>query len=117
MTVTIEKVTKDDPMLAFYWVAAMDRSTAIWVGRLNGEIALIWGIAPRSVISSTAFVWSVSAPPIRHCAKSMLKFSRAWLKEISAEFDELVGLCEFDTVWLKHLGAKSDGISFTIRTR
>ena len=116
MVAEIRKVSPDDPILSGY--AIEPTSFNIWVGLWDGELALIWGLTPTSLISDKAYIWSISTPVVRRCPKSLLKLSRAWLRE--TEFVEYIGLCDCKTTWVKHLGAQFESTNteyalFTIR--
>ncbi len=122
MTAEIRKINRDDPLLAPYQSESVEQSQDIWAGFWNGELALIWGLIPVSLLSDKAYIWSVGTPILRRCAKTLLRLSRLWLKEIAQEYPELLGLCDQKTAWVKHLGAefeqtKGEYALFTIRAR
>ena len=122
MVAEIRKVSADDPRLAPYHSDVLDQSRDIWIGTYDGELMLVCGIVPMSLVSDTAYIWSVTNPEVKHYALSLLRESRRWLKGILQEFPILVGLCDCKTAWVKHLGAEfnpgANGLhTFTIRAR
>lgn len=101
----VRELTKDDPLLAeFVDVPAFKATTRVWAGFWDGELAAIWGIAPNSAISDTAFIWSIGYPPLAKCRRQLLLVARFWLKAMSDEFTDLVGVCDKSTALVKHLG-------------
>ena len=106
MTATIERVSHDDPVLVPYLNDVISSSRDVWVGRLDGEVVLVWGLIPQSLLSETAYIWSLALPGIKKCPRAMLTLSKAWVAERLEEFTTLTGFTECKTSWLKHLGAE-----------
>ena len=109
MSVEIRKITADDPLLLPYQSDVIRASTEIWAGFYINELGLVWGIVPGSLLSETAYVWSISTDVVKKCPKTLLRASRQWLKEMSENYSILVGLCKQDTAYVKHLGAEFSG--------
>lgn len=122
MTAEIRKLDHDDPLLTDLRCDMVQASTKIWAGYWNGELAIIWGIAPTSLLSDTAFIWSRATPVIRQCPKTLLHVTRQWVHEMGEEYPNLIGVTDRKTVFIEHLDAEfakgpGEFSAFTIRAR
>ena len=103
MTAEIRKVEVGDPLLIGYPIEP--NSSEIWAGFWQSELAAIWGIVPVSLLSDTAFIWSIGTPVLRQCPKTFLRVTREWIRTVQQEYPILMGCCDHKTTLVKHLGA------------
>lgn len=106
MSVEIRRIEKNDPILIPFTSDVTQASTEIWAGFYNGELGIVWGILPGSLLSDTAYIWSIATDVVKRCPKAFLRASRQWLKSMSGEYAIFVGLCRRDTTYVQHLGAE-----------
>ena len=91
------------------------RSYAIWVGKVNGEPACIWGLIPPTILSDTAYLWLLTTDLIDDHKFLLIRHSQRWIEEALLEWPKIVGLVEPSNPravrWIKWLGAKFGSIN------
>lgn len=106
MRAEVRELDRDDPLLGgFRDCHTYKATTRFWAGFWDGELAAIWGIAPNSAVSDTAFIWSVGYPVLAKCRRMLLIVTRSWLRAMAQDFTTLVGTCDDTTALVKHMGA------------
>jgi hypothetical protein len=119
MTAEVREIAATDPILN-----ALDPmflgAGKIWAGFFNGDLVVVWGVVPASLLSDSAYIWSWTTPKVLKCRKSFVKLSKIAVAKMLGEYPILVGLCEKETHWLQWLGATivgQDGkyLTFTIK--
>lgn len=104
----IVEIAKDDPRVAGILPKTrdLDETTRLWIGLWHGEVAVVWGLVPGSMLSDEAYVWSLATPVVRRCRKALLREGRAWIEAILKDYPTLVGYCVGTTTLVRHLGAR-----------
>lgn len=95
-------------------------SDKTWLGFYNNEIAAAWGMVPTSLLSNSAYIWSVALDRIRGFRKTFLQQSKLAIAEMLAEYPILVCHCIGSSIFVKHIGGQlvqdhGDYTTFIIR--
>jgi len=76
----------------------------------NGELALIWGARPPTMMDDRAYVWMAGTPLIEEHPFLFLRYSQRAMRFMSSQFGQLYGEveCDYDASkrWLTWLGAE-----------
>lgn len=103
---------------------ALRRSANIWIGRVDGAVACIWGLIPPCLISNQAYLWLYTTELVESHTFVFVRASQRMVEEMLKEYPTLVGHVHVDNPraakWLRWLGAsfqEPDGkrIPFQIR--
>lgn len=101
-------------------------SQYVWVGRVDGEIACVFGVIPPSVLSTTAYLWSISTDKVDDHKFLFVRYSQRMIERIHREFPRIIGHAnpgdDRSIRWLKWLGAvfgeiTEKGIPFVIERK
>lgn len=101
-------------------------SQYVWVGRINGEIVCAFGVIPPSVLSSTAYLWSVTTEAVEEHKFIFIRYSQRMIEKVHREFPRLIGHANPNNPksikWLRWLGAvfgevTDKGIPFVIERK
>lgn len=80
-----------------------------WVGRVDGDIVCAFGVIPPSVLSNTAYLWSVTTDKVEDHKFLFVRYSQRMIELIHREFPRIIGHANpKDTRsirWLRWLGA------------
>jgi hypothetical protein len=109
MKVEIRALSALDPAIA-HLDAVFRESQHIWAGYADGDLVVVWGLSPASILSTTAYIWSWTRSAAK-CRKTFVRLSREVVAEMLKEYPTLVGLCEEKSHWLCWLGAKFGGLN------
>jgi hypothetical protein len=116
MRVEIRQVHASDPLVDSLLVDPTLRgSEEIWAGLADGELVIIWGLIPASLLSDRACLWSHTTEAVGKCRKTFIKLSRLAVRQALASYPVLFGICDGSTSWLRYLGAEIDGNYFIIK--
>lgn len=101
-------------------------SSMVWVGQIEGEIACVWGIVPKSLLSDQAYLWMHHTDVVHDHQFLFVRHSQMALAEVLKEVNEVVGHVNEKAWrsirWLKWLGAsfgevEGKKLSFVIRKK
>lgn len=102
------------------------RSIEVYEGKLDGEVACVWGMIPPTVLSDKAYMWLLTTDIIAEHKFLFIRYSQRWIEEALKCWPEIVGDVlvgnESAKRWLKFLGAEflppvKNRIPFTIRRK
>jgi|SRR5215469_1413324 len=102
------------------------RSTAKWIGYVDGEVACMWGLVPQSLLSDQAYLWLITTDIAAEHKFLLVRYSQLFVERALQAYPVITGHCEAGNYaakrWLKWLGAEfgpSDGkqIVFAIRRK
>lgn len=86
----------------------LDMSDFIWVGKIDGEVACIWGIVLPSFLSDQAYLWLHTTEAVDEHQFLVVRYSQRMIEEIHKKYPEIVGHCdvlaERSIRWVKWLG-------------
>lgn len=101
-------------------------STYINAGKVNGEIACVWGLILPSLLSDRAYLWLLTTDLVDSYTFLFVRNSQRYIEQVLEEFPLIEGHVKSDNDrakrWLKWLGAKffepvGGMISFEIRKK
>jgi hypothetical protein len=104
--------------------ACVMRSTAMWVGFIDGVLACVWGLVPPTLLSEQAYLWLHHTDTIKGHEFLFIRRSQIAVADMLLIHPLIVGHAEVGNArgikWLKWLGAvfgEPEGrlIPFTIR--
>lgn len=82
----------------------------MWVGRIDGEVACVFGVVPPTICSDTAYLWLWVTEAVKEHQFIFVRRSQVMLKELLKEYRALTGACKVgdDTAvrWIKWLGGR-----------
>lgn len=85
-------------------------STVIWSGRINGNLACIWGVIPPTLMSNQAYLWLYTTDVIKEHQFILIRHSQMVIEEILESYPSICGHAiigsDKSIRWLKWLGAK-----------
>jgi len=88
----------------------IERATCCYTGKIDGEVAVIWGVTSATLLSGIGFVWMVTS---KAADKAPFIFARRSQREIEAVLKRtpvLTGTCfaynRRSLRWLRWLGAE-----------
>lgn len=102
------------------------RTQQTWVGYANGEVACMWGLAPPSVMSDSAYLWLYSTDLVNDYKFMFVRWSQRAIEEMLKLYPTLHGHVHEDNAsakrWIGLLGGKfgqKDGpfTPFTIKRK
>jgi hypothetical protein len=121
MKVEVRQVAWDDPLVAdILRDGGFEFSDQIWVGLADGELCVVWGLIPPTLLSNSAYLWSYTAPLAKRWFITFAKLSKLATQRMLAEYPILYGHCKEKSHWLRWLGAEfgekhGEYFSFTIK--
>lgn len=87
---------------------AVEKSTSVCMVS-KGQMIGITGVAPDTLLSSSAFLWLYTNPFNERISVEVLKATRIVIKNFLADYPCLVGYCEVGNIkaqrWISWLGA------------
>lgn len=85
-------------------------SSMTWVGRVDGELACIWGLIPPTLLSQQAYLWLYTTKIVEKHQFLFVRHSQRRMEEMLDEYPLIVGNCDANEKrsvrWLKWLGAE-----------
>jgi hypothetical protein len=118
MKVEVRRIAGDSPILDGILdesLQSLRRSELIWAGYADGELVVVWGLVPLSLLSDRAYLWSHTTKSVQSCKKTFVKLSRLAVAQALEAYPILFGICAGSTSWLRYLGAEITGSSFVIK--
>lgn len=127
MKATIERLTRMEAVRCIFdngldkigwtnpWSQGIAASTMIWCCKVDGQIACIWGLQPKSLASDVCYVWvyameDLREPKFRFMRLHFLMRSYKLLREMQERYPIITGhvVCgnENSVRWLRALGAE-----------
>ena len=101
-------------------------SATVWRGTINGMVAAVWGLAPTSLLSGSAYLWLYTTPVVDDHKFIFARYSQLFMEQMLDVYPEIRGHVvageDRSVRWLKWLGAtfgEPEGkmIPFKIRKR
>lgn len=85
-------------------------SSMIWRGRIDGKLACIWGLIPRTILSHQAYLWLYTTDVIAGHQFIFVRHSQLVMEKMLEEYSPIVGHAMVGNhrsiCWLKWLGAE-----------
>jgi hypothetical protein len=95
-----------DPWRAIDMTAA--RAVAAWSGKVDGEVACVFGITRRSMISSVGVPWLLATPLVERYPMTIARGSREYFDRMARAFplmeNHVLEENKMAVLWLKWLG-------------
>jgi hypothetical protein len=89
---------------------AVWRSVEIYEGRLDGEVACVWGMIPPTLLSDSAYMWLLTTDIIAEHKFLFIRYSQRWVEEALKQWPTIYGDVIADNRaakrWLGFLGAE-----------
>ena len=104
----------------------LTKSVVVWVGKVDGEIACVWGLIPPTLISRRAYLWMYSTDAVADHKFVFVRHSQRVIEKMLERYDSIVGHCLVgarDSIrWVRWLGGvfgETNGhfMPFTIERR
>jgi len=90
--------------------ASVARSSDTWVGKVDGEIACVWGLIPPSLLGDKAYLWLITTDLVDEHPFCFVRHSQLAIKKLLKEYPIIYGHVLPDNTrglrWLKWLGVK-----------
>jgi|SRR6516162_2990018 hypothetical protein len=83
-----------------------------WIGKIDGELMIAWGVIPPCMLSSSAYVWVLVADALKRPEYKFIfaRYSQRIKDILLQKYDSLFGYCypyQQDSLrWIKFLGAE-----------
>jgi hypothetical protein len=88
----------------------MNASSVIYQGRIDGEVACIWGLVPPTVMSTQVYIWLYTTEIADKHTFILVRASQRMVEELLKEYDAITGHCRIDDErairWIRWLGAE-----------
>lgn len=85
-------------------------SAEFWVGKVDGEIACIFGLIPPTLLEDSAYLWLLTTNTIEEHTFMFVRHSQRWMEEALNRYKFIHGHVAQDNVkakrWLRWLGAR-----------
>lgn len=93
----------------FEYIRGMIKSSAeAWVGKIDDEIACLWGVDQRSIISSSAVIWLMTTKVLEDHPFVFVRHSQIRLAELRKRYHYIHGVVQVENErsvkWLRWLG-------------
>jgi len=117
---------KDQPQANDILRVYIINSVEFWVGKIDGEIACIFGLIPPTILSDSAYMWLLTTDLVEEHTFMFVRHSQQWMEGALNRYKSIHGHVAIDNFkakrWLRWLGARildSEGGSqaFEIRKR
>lgn len=104
-------------------------SESAWIGKIDGEVVVLWGVIPPCMLSSSAYVWVIPSNKIKEKEYKFIfiRYSQRIKEILLQKYDSLFGFCypyQVESIkWIKFLGAEfnepddQNRIAFKIRRK
>lgn len=93
-------------------LSSLGRSTQAWTALIDGGPVCMWGVGPLSLVLGKGCPWLLGTCEVDRHAKTFLRQSRVFLREIQATYPELENFVDArhgtSLRWLKWLGFTID---------
>lgn len=108
--ISIEKVKSIAGIYSEALREALSRSQTVYQGKIDGEVACIWGLVPPTVMSDQAYIWLHTTEVADKHTFILVRYSQIMVAEILKEYESIVGHCRVDDErairWMRWLGAE-----------
>jgi hypothetical protein len=85
-------------------------SAEAWVGKIDDEVACLWGVDQASLISSSAMIWLITTKVLEEHPFVFVRHSQIKLAELRKRYHYIHGVVQVEnersTRWLRWLGFK-----------
>lgn len=103
---TVKDVPHADDVLRVYIL----NSVEFWVGKIDGEIACVFGLIPPSLLADSAYLWLLTTDTVEANTFLFIRHSQRWIEDNLKRYKRIHGhvLCDNESGkrWLRFLGAK-----------
>jgi len=115
----------DDPKARPVLEEWIRHSPLVWEGRINGEVACVFGLIPKSIFDDEAYIWMLTTSVAKEHPFVFLRHAQIMLKRLFKIYNVIYGHVlpsnTHSVKWLKWLGMKPRGmvhgmIEFEIRS-
>ncbi len=87
-------------------------SSIVWTGFVNEEPACMWGLAPPTLLSDSAYLWLITTELVKDHQFPFVRHSQIEMEKMLQAYPLIVGHCDLrhpnSVRWLKWLGAVFD---------
>ena len=94
---------------------AIRKSSQSYVGLLNGEAVVLWGVEARTILSDTAFMWMVTTPVVEAHPIPFVRRAAVFIRSVLAEHGQVEGtVVTSNTIavkWVTWLGAELEEVA------
>jgi hypothetical protein len=84
-------------------------SDHVFLGKVDGEIAIAWGVMRPTLLATEGYVWLIATETAKAHPAVVIRHSRAALAHLLSLYPKLVGECSLTDgrarKWLRWLGA------------
>lgn len=88
----------------------LSASRIIYQGKIDGELACIWGLVPPTIMSNQAYIWLYTTEVADEHTFILVRYSQHMIEKMLEEFEALTGHCKAGDDrairWMKWLGAE-----------
>jgi hypothetical protein len=88
------------------------RSIEVYQGKLNGEVACVWGLIPPTLLSDAAYLWLLTTDIVAEHKFLFIRHSQRYIEEALKHwptiYGEVIGDNPAAKKWLRFLGAEFD---------
>ncbi len=88
----------------------MQRSSQIWHGLVDGEIACAWGLIPPTILSDHAYLWLLTTDIVAEHKFLFIRHSQRCVEETLRLYPSIIGDTDVHNTsairWLRWLGAR-----------
>ena len=104
----------------------LHRSIEIYYGKVDGQVACVWGLIPPTLLSDQAYLWLLTTDIVAEHKFLFVRHSQRYVEEALKSFPNIVGdvIVGNDSAvrWLRWLGAEfaapvGGRVPFTIRAK
>ena len=115
----------DDPRARGVLKEWIRHSPLVWEGRINGEVACVFGLIPKSIFDDEAYIWLLTTTVAQQHPFVFLRHSQIMMRRLFKLYNVIYGHVlpsnKNGVKWLKWLGMKVRGqrsgmIEFEIRS-
>lgn len=104
----------------------LTKSVVVWVGKVDGEIACVWGLIPPTILSEQAYLWLLTTELVEQHKFLFVRHSQRAIEILLDTYPVITGVTSAtheDAIrWLKWLGAEYEPgdagmLNFVIRKK
>lgn len=85
-------------------------SQYVYVGKVDGKVACMWGLVSPTLLSDQAYLWLYSSPLVEQHKFLFIRHSQRWIEEALREYSVIVGHVTRGNTkavqWIKWLGGE-----------
>jgi hypothetical protein len=89
------------------WWEASDK---VWAGMVDGEIACLWGLAPPTFLSTSAYLWLCTTNLVEEHKFLFIRYSQRYVEQMLEIYPEIIGHTATDNLqairWIRWLGGE-----------